>query len=275
MKNTDPKWAFSSAAVLVAVLSLFYAITTAGIGAGPPIEPVQPESLQPQMTELRGRVESRSEVQDQSIQALIRRLTAIELQMETLAGNKTPSSPVVIVPSKPRSAIPESITEIVVTLYTADSSWSCGACVKQQGYLRTPGLVFSYQTVKGPSGGKSPTGLYPCWTIQRGGKVVGTLKGTGKVSTLNQWFRTHTQNAPVSSSQYSQRDLRDWIQANYNSKTRLSADVSPRSNVWNHLCDDRHSFSRAQVDGLPQWEALALHSAVHDGNIGPVRGSAL
>src|SRR5690606_6942387 len=45
------------------------------------------------------------------------------------------------------------------------------------------------------------------------------------------------------------------------------ADVSPRSQVWNHLI--QHGFSQAEVQGLSQFEALAIHDLAHGGKIHP------
>ena len=60
-----------------------------------------------------------------------------------------------------------------------------------------------------------------------------------------------------------QQDLRAWVHSRYNSRTPLRrATVNPRSWVWTHLVRD-HGFSGEQVNGLAQWEALALHDAVH------------
>ncbi len=58
-------------------------------------------------------------------------------------------------------------------------------------------------------------------------------------------------------------DLRSWVHAHYSADSPLRrATVNPRSFVWKHLRQD-HGFEGAQVDGLEQWEALALHDAVH------------
>lgn len=45
------------------------------------------------------------------------------------------------------------------------------------------------------------------------------------------------------------------------------ADVQPRSQVWNHLIS--HGFSRDEVSGLSQFEALAIHDLAHGGKVRP------
>lgn len=45
------------------------------------------------------------------------------------------------------------------------------------------------------------------------------------------------------------------------------ADVQPRSQVWNHLI--QHGFSREEVQGLSQFEALAIHDLAHGGKVHP------
>lgn len=45
------------------------------------------------------------------------------------------------------------------------------------------------------------------------------------------------------------------------------ADVQPRSQVWNHLI--QHGFSQEEVQGLSQFEALAIHDLAHGGKIHP------
>lgn len=49
------------------------------------------------------------------------------------------------------------------------------------------------------------------------------------------------------------------------------ADVSPRSQVWNHLI--QHGFSQAEVQGLSQFEALAIHDLAHGGKVHPGQAS--
>lgn len=45
------------------------------------------------------------------------------------------------------------------------------------------------------------------------------------------------------------------------------ADVQPRSQVWNHLIS--HGFNRDEVEGLSQFEALAIHDLAHGGKVRP------
>ena len=60
--------------------------------------------------------------------------------------------------------------------------------------------------------------------------------------------------------------LRQWIQERYTPLTKLKrATVNPKSFVWRHLRDD-HGFHDGQVNGLPQWQALALQDASHPRN---------
>lgn len=51
------------------------------------------------------------------------------------------------------------------------------------------------------------------------------------------------------------------------------AEVSPRSQVWNHLVSDAHSFQLSQVQGLTMEEALGIHDLYHAGLIRAQRGS--
>jgi hypothetical protein len=66
---------------------------------------------------------------------------------------------------------------------------------------------------------------------------------------------------------WSQSALREWCRQHYTPQTQLMADVAPRSYVWDHLV--WHGLTRQQVSGLPQWEALAIHDALHAGRLVP------
>ena len=62
----------------------------------------------------------------------------------------------------------------------------------------------------------------------------------------------------------SQSELRAWLSEHYPPGTPLErASVSPPSMVWSHLRGAKHQFTQAQVNGLSQREALALHDAAH------------
>lgn len=83
---------------------------------------------------------------------------------------------------------------------------------------------------------------------------------------------SHSSNAS-SKSRKTLEELRWWIRKNYTPKTaERHATVSPKSWVWNHLASYIHGFEQWQVRGLSQWEALALHSGRHAGQISPWRG---
>jgi hypothetical protein len=66
---------------------------------------------------------------------------------------------------------------------------------------------------------------------------------------------------PVGDIAQDSESLRAWVRSNYRSNQRLSWDVTPRGQVWNHLVE--HGFEMGQVRALNQWDALCLHDAVH------------
>ena len=100
------------------------------------------------------------------------------------------------------------------------------------------------------------------WTGYISAKAINTAIQTHKDK------QAQTQSQPVVCGQQltvrrSESDLRSWISEHYSQNSRLNrATVSPRSFVWEHLRND-HGFTGEQVNGLPQWMALALHDAVH------------
>ena len=77
-----------------------------------------------------------------------------------------------------------------------------------------------------------------------------------------------------SGSRWTVAELRKWAEMHYtrNTSTRYWT-VNPLSYVWKHLQHPKHGFSSAQVSGLSQWHALAVHSGSHRSEISPFRGT--
>ena len=70
---------------------------------------------------------------------------------------------------------------------------------------------------------------------------------------------------PVGDIAQDAESLRSWVRSNYTCNQRLSWDVTPRGEVWNHLVE--HGFEMRQVRPLNQWDALCVHDAVHSGRL--------
>jgi hypothetical protein len=78
----------------------------------------------------------------------------------------------------------------------------------------------------------------------------------------------------VSSGLYTTDELRAIFYKEWPNGYRVrAADVSPRSQVWNHLTSGIHGFQPSQVQGLTQQEALGIHDLHHAGLIRANRGS--
>lgn len=112
-----------------------------------------------------------------------------------------------------------------------------------------------------------------CYT-HHGFMSHGILRGIlAKVRGNVQARQDARQNAR--SSWYSTSELRAMIQAKRPGGWRgpVYADVSPRSNVKQHLVGPEHGFSWEQVNGLTQDEALILHDLAprHGNQIFPTR----
>jgi hypothetical protein len=79
---------------------------------------------------------------------------------------------------------------------------------------------------------------------------------------------------PVSNGLYSTEELRAIYYKEWPNGYRVrAADVSPRSQVWNHLTSGAHRFLPEQVQGLTQSEALGIHDLHHAGLIRAQQGS--
>jgi len=176
-----------------------------------------------------------------------------------IAGNTQEPEPVTQEPEQAKT---------IVRFYTADDSWQCLACEQQKKKLKANPPSFEYETIRGPSEGKSPTGKYPTWEVIRPDGSKSIREGQYAVESLNQWVNGNSQ------VRYTFDELRQWVRDNYHQTSSLMADVKPRSSVWRHLQDSNHGFTSAQVTGLSQWEALRLHDAHHQERITPYRGSA-
>lgn len=81
-----------------------------------------------------------------------------------------------------------------------------------------------------------------------------------------------TPKSVPTSGRWTAEELRDWAHKNYTRNTSESRyTVSPRSAVWSHLASSTHGFTMAQVQPLSQWEAMAVHSGRHAGQLSPYR----
>lgn len=91
---------------------------------------------------------------------------------------------------------------------------------------------------------------------------------------------TSVRSSPVPAGglRYSTAELRSLIQRFRPNgwDGPIHADVSPRSAVWDHLVGAEHGFTRSQVSGLSQSEAMILHDLApgHGGQITPFRGGS-
>jgi len=75
----------------------------------------------------------------------------------------------------------------IVTLYTADKSWTCGPCNQQKKYLNQP-PSFDYDVIESPSGGRSPHNRYPCWVIKRPDGTMKSRTGAMNPKQLEEWY---------------------------------------------------------------------------------------
>ena len=79
-----------------------------------------------------------------------------------------------------------------LTLYTSDSSWSCGACRVQQRNLTTTKPTCEWVTVRGPSEGQPPTNrngrrVYPTWELTRADGTKELKHGALTTKQINDW----------------------------------------------------------------------------------------
>lgn len=70
----------------------------------------------------------------------------------------------------------------------------------------------------------------------------------------------------LATRRYTKSELDSLVRSSYSPSTRLTTDVSPRSDVWIHLTRD-HGFSSDQVSGMEFWVGMALNDAAHKGMI--------
>ena len=99
-------------------------------------------------------------------------------------------------------------------------------------------------------------------------KLITRFSGYTTASSLLASIRGHEQPPaaePVGDIAQDAESLRAWVRSNYTCNQRLSWDVTPRGQVWNHLVE--HGFEMRQVRPLNQWDALCLHDAVHTGRL--------
>lgn len=76
----------------------------------------------------------------------------------------------------------------IATLFTSDGTWKCRACDIQTGHFSASPPKFSYETVKVPAQGQSPTGLVPYWVAPDGTGFEGYMD----TKTLEKWIADHT-----------------------------------------------------------------------------------
>jgi len=192
------------------------------------------------------------------------RLDAIEAQ--------EPAGEIIEPPDPPPLKVPAALP--VVTLWTADSSWTCAPCEKQKRWLRDNPPTFKYSTVAGPRDGVSPSGKYPCWQVQWPDGTTEVKGGTHTVEQLNQWVQCGPNPATSSVDRYTRDELRAWVHEHYSEQSQLQWGIEPPLTPWEHLQHGIHGFTTSQVTGLKHWEAMALHDAHHREFITPFRGSA-
>lgn len=76
----------------------------------------------------------------------------------------------------------------IATLFTSDGTWKCRACDIQTGHFSASPPKFSYETVKVPAQGQSPSGLVPYWVAPDGTGFEGYMD----TKTLEKWISDHT-----------------------------------------------------------------------------------
>lgn len=76
----------------------------------------------------------------------------------------------------------------IATLFTSDGTWKCRACDIQTGHFSASPPKFSYETVKVPAQGQSPSGLVPYWVAPDGTGFEGHMD----TKTLEKWIADHT-----------------------------------------------------------------------------------
>lgn len=91
---------------------------------------------------------------------------------------------------------PEAAAEepepVVVRLYTADESWSCGPCKTQQKQLQTVTPSFEFETIEGPQEGRPPgRNVYPTWEIVRADGTTTVVHGAKSVAALEELVNGH------------------------------------------------------------------------------------
>ena len=99
-------------------------------------------------------------------------------------------------------------------------------------------------------------------------KLITRFSGYTTADSLLASIRGHEKPPaakPVGDIAQDAESLRSWVRSNYTCNQRLSWDVTPRGQVWNHLVE--HGFEMRQVRALNQWDALCLHDAVHTGRL--------
>ncbi len=108
-------------------------------------------------------------------------LNELYQRVDTLKGNTEPDEP--LPPEEQQT--PEQPYE--VTLYTADKTWSCGACDKQKKYLKTEKPGFEFSVVECPANGRAPGNRYPCWELTKPNRSTVTRAAAMTAEALNHW----------------------------------------------------------------------------------------
>lgn len=99
-------------------------------------------------------------------------------------------------------------------------------------------------------------------------RIYGPWISFNRAEKLIEVANNHYRVKPVKSKNVS---LKDWINSNYSRNTQLKWSVAGKS-VYAHLqdgSDGTHVFTYEQIKDLSEWEALALHDAIHTGKFKP------
>jgi hypothetical protein len=177
----------------------------------------------------------------------------------------TPFAEVSPTPSEPISTCLAGYPDYVV-MYTA--TW-CGVC-KSPANLRNIAAIEKAGTkvylldVDAKPERKQHASRLPCFYVVDGN--THTLK-------VGPWIGVTPPETILAPVRVNPLAMQKWIRRTFDPKDQNTwDDVKPRSNVWNHLCDGsggNHSYLPSEVRHLSQWEALALHHAVHRGLVPP------
>ena len=181
----------------------------------------------------------------------------------------------------PAEVVPEIVTPARSDFYVV--KWTakhCPPCIQwdrsERGKLTAAGIEVVNIDCGNPANAatlkKYGVRSWPQFNICRRStkKLVTRFSGYTTASSLLASIRGHEKPKaaePVGDIAQNAESLRAWVRSNYTCNQRLSWDVTPRGQVWNHLVE--HGFQMGQVRPLNQWDALCLHDAVHTERLEP------